>query len=145
MLTDLIAATPEEAEAILHTQGHANVWPTLDAKTVDQVKLASLAFILKGKVPKDDAVIDYMKTFKNLLTASDDGPWIDLVSMDLRDSLANLPEDQVEIVAKSWAATEEAKLDRWNPNDVAHFLRQLSAFAASARAEKRSLLLWACL
>jgi len=145
MLIDLIAAKAEEAQAIMSAQGHANLWPTLEAKAVDQVKLASLAFILKGKPPEDEPVIEYMKTFQSLASGGDEGPWIDLVPSDLVEDLAHLSEDQVEAVASAWASTEEAKLDRWNAKDVASFLRELSAFAGSARAQERKVLLWVCL
>lgn len=145
MLIDLIAATAEEAQAIMSTPGHANVWPTLEAKTVDQVKLASLAFILKGKPPEDEPVIEYMKTFRNVASGGEEGPWIDLLPSDLVEGLAHLRDDQVEAVASAWAATEEARLDRWNAKDVASFLRELSAFAGSAQAQQRKVLLWVCL
>jgi len=145
MLIDLIAANAEDAQAILTTPGHANVWPTLEAKTVDQVKLASLAFILKGKPPEDDPVIAYMKSFENLVSASDEGPWINLLPVDLVDDLVTLSEDKIPLVARAWANTEEARLDGWNERDVSSFLRELSAFAASARAQSKNLLLWLCL
>jgi len=145
MLIDLIAAQADEAQAILSTPGHANVWPTLEARSVDQVKLASLAFILKGKPPAGEPVVAYIKTFQNLVHAGDEGPWISLVPADLLEDLATLSEDRVDAAARSWAHTVEAKLDGWNEKDVSSFLRELSAFAGSARAQGRSVLLWACL
>jgi hypothetical protein len=145
MLIDLIAAKAEEAQAILSTSGHATVWATLEARTVDHVKLASLAFILKGKPPEDEPVIAYMKSFENLVSASDDGPWINLLPADLVEDLARLSEDKVAVVARAWAATEEAKLDGWNEEDVSLFLREFSVFAASAIAQEKNILLWVCL
>jgi len=145
MLTDLISARAEEAQAILSTPGHANIWPTLEAKTVDQVKLASLAFILKGKPLDDGPVIEYMKTFENLASAGEEGPWLNLLPIDLVEYLARLRDDQIAAVATAWAATEEARLDRWNAKEVESFVRELSAFAGSARAQDRMVMLWACL
>lgn len=145
MLTDLIAATPEEAHAILATSGHANVWATLEANTVDQVKLASLAFILRGSRPEPSEVVNFAESFKNLSSSGEDGPWIDLVPEELAHALAALPANRIQAVAAQWASTEEAILDRWQAADTAVFLQELSAFAASAVAQNKSLLLCVCL
>lgn len=145
MLTDLLSAKAEDAEAILSTSGHANVWSTLEANTVDQVKLASLALILRGQSVGVEGIGKLVASFKSLATGGDDGPWIDLVPESLVNDLARLPADRIEAVAAEWASTEEARLDRWQTEDAATFLKELSAFAASATAQNQGLLLWVCL
>jgi hypothetical protein len=145
MLIDLVAAKPEDAEVILSNLGHASIWPTLEAKTVDQVKLASLAFILGTKPLVPDAIGEYIKEFKALASGGDEGPWIDQLPDVLVKDLAALHEEQIPAAAAAWAATEEARLDRWNAKDTEAFLRELSAFAASAAAQGRTVLLWLCL
>ncbi|GAA0745157.1 hypothetical protein LRH25_08015 [Ideonella azotifigens] len=145
MLTDLIAAKPQEAEAILNTQGHANVWPTLESHSLDSLKLATLAFILQGKPMDAQAVAAFAESFQRLVDGGEDGPWIALVPETLVDDLAHLSDEQVDTVALAWARTEQAQLDRWDTQDVTVYLRELSAFAASAHAQHQSLLLWACL
>lgn len=144
MLTDLIAAQAEEALAILATQGHANVWATLEAKGVDQVKLASLALILQDKPLAPAAVSQYVQSFKLLASGGEDGPWMDLLPEDLLLALAALPQAQVPVAAAAWVATPEAQQDRWDLPDVEDFLRELSALAASAAAQGQQLLLWVC-
>jgi hypothetical protein len=152
MLIDLVAAKPEDAEVILSNLGHASIWPTLEAKTVDQVKLASLAFILRTKPLIPDVIGEYIKVigeyikeFKPLASGGDEGPWIDQLPDELVKDLVALRDEQIPSVAAAWAVTEEAKLDRWNAKDAEAFLRELSAFAASAVAQGRSVLLWLCL
>ena len=145
MLTDLIAAKTDEANAILSTQGHASIWPTLDAHTVDQVKLVTLAFLLKGQPASTDRVARYVESFESLASGGDDGPWIDLLPRELTQALAHLSVEQLPSIAKAWASTEEALLDRWNAADVAVFLKDLSAFAASALEHDREVMLWVCL
>ena len=142
MLSDLIAATAEDAQSILSTPAHANVWPTLEAKTVDRVKLASLALLLRDKLPDDEPVIQYMKSFQSLADGGEEGPWIELVPTDLVDDLAKLQDDRVQAVAAAWANTEEARLDGWSAKHAASFLHELSVFAGSARAQGRMVLLW---
>jgi hypothetical protein len=145
MLIDLIAANPEDAQAILSTPGHANVWPTLEAKSVDRVKLATLALILKGQPPEGEPFTAYVQSFENLVTASDEGPWIDVVPDALAEDLAILSEERIRPIARAWADTKEARLDRWSADETEPFLKELSAFAASARAQEKKLLLWVCL
>lgn len=142
MLTDLIAANPEEADAILSTQGHATVWPTLEAKTVDHVKLASLAFILRGLPPDDTPVIEYMKKFKEVGAAGEEGPFMFQVPSDLVGLLAAIPSSRFEAFGEAWVRTEEAQRDGWSASQTASFLRELSAFAASAKSQSKGMLLW---
>lgn len=145
MLTDLIVATLEEAPVILNSQGHANIWPTLEAKGMDQVKLASLRFILKGEPPEDNLVIEYMKSFEAQADGGEEGPWIAAIPEDLVHLLAMISASDTSTLATAWANTEEAKLDRWQAADVEPFLGELSAFAAGAVAQGKRLLLWVCL
>lgn len=144
MLTDLIVATIEEAPAILRSQGHASIWPTLEAKGIDQVKLASLRFILRGEPPEDHAVIQYMKSFDAQADGGDEGPWIDSLPEDLVGLLATIAASDIPNLAAAWANTDEAKLDRWVAADVESLLAELSAFAAGAVAQGKRVLLWVC-
>ena len=99
MLTDLIAATEEDAEAILNAQGHANIWPTLEYKGVDQIKLASLRFILKGEPVDEGPVVEYMKAFKPLIDGGEEGPWIEALPEDLGQLLAAMSAEDIPKVA----------------------------------------------
>jgi hypothetical protein len=142
MLTDLIAANPEDADAILGTQGHATVWPTIEAKSVDHVKLASLAFILRGLPPDDAPVIEYMKQFKEIGNSSEDGPLLSQLPRDLLDQLATITSSHFDALGSAWANTEEAQRDGWSASEATALLQELSAFAASAIAQSKSVLLW---
>jgi hypothetical protein len=144
MLTDFIAANTEDAQAILSTPGHANIWPTLEAKRIDPVKLASLAFILKGRPLEGAPVTNYLKLFESLAGDGDEGPWMQLLPTDLVDDLSTLSEDKVDPVARAWASTDAARLEGWRADDASSFLRELSAFAASAHAQGKKILLWTC-
>jgi len=146
MLTDLIIATPEEAAAILNVPGHASVWPTLEAKGLDPVKLATLRFILMKAEPADASkVAAYVKTFEALADEGEAGPWLRAVPEDLGHLLAQLPASDIPAVAAAWARTEELKLDGWHAADAEPFLGELSVFAAGAAAQGKRLLLWLCL
>lgn len=144
MLVDLIAAKPEEASVVL-ADDRAGSWSTLAAKTVDQVKLASFAFILRGESPDDEPVIEYMKKFEPLADGGADGPWVDLVPNELLEQLAQVAQDRIESLASAWVQTEEAQRDGWNQAHTASFIQQLVAFASEAKAHPGSILLRVCL
>ncbi len=145
MLTDLIIASLEEAPAVLNVPGHASVWPTLEAKGLDPVKLASLRFILQGQKPDTARVADYVKTFDALADEGEAGPWLRAVPEDLGLLLAKLSASEIPATAAAWARTEELSLDGWKAADAGPFLAELSAFAAGAVAQGKRLLLWLCL
>ena len=145
MLIDLISAFSAEAEAILTTPRHEAAWPTLVAKTVDQIKLASLAFVLNGKELSDAAVVEYSESFLPLATGGDNGPWVYLMPADLVASLVVMQDDRIDRFAQAWALTEELQLDRWSRADASAFLSELKRFAIETSESKRELLLWVCL
>eukprot|EP01036_Dinobryon_divergens_P057521 gene57521-76794_t len=145
MLTDFIVATRDDIPAILNSSAHSSIWPTLEAKGVDRIKLASLRFILKGEPPDDGPVIEYLKLFDLYSAKEHDGPWIEAIPSDLVFLLTQISPSGISSAAIAWANTEEARLDRWQASDVASLLRELSALAASALVQNKALLLWVCL
>ena len=145
MLTDLIAAIPTDAPAILSTLGYASVWPTLEARGVDAIKLSSLAFILRGQPLEDGPLLDHTRSFESLAIEDDGGPWIELVPQPLVIDLAQLPADRLDAVAAAWAATEEVAQAGWSETEARSFLGELSAFAATACAQDQRVLLRICL
>lgn len=145
MLTDLIIANPEDAAAILNVPGHASIWPTLEAKGLDPVKLATLHFILKNEPADAAKVAACVKTFEALADEGEAGPWLRAVPEELGHLLAQLGAADIPAVAAAWARTEELKLDGWKAADAAPFLGELSVFAAGAAAQGKRLLLWLCL
>lgn len=145
MLTDLIAANANEAPTILQSNSHSSGWPRLEAKGVDQVKLASLRFILKGIPPDDEPVIVYMELFEPLADGGDDGPWIVAVPDELLNLLASVHKSEVSSICVAWANTEEAKLDSWEASEIEPHFCELIRFANDAIAKDKRLLLWTSL
>ena len=141
MLTDLIAAHPTEAEAIVKTVGLETAWPILPAKGIDQIKLSSLALLLDGKALSTGAVVEYGRSFRLLANGGDMGPWVVSVPADLVDGMAGLQDERITEIVQAWTSTPELKLDRWSVAKAAEFLNELKRFATAARQAKRELLL----
>jgi len=141
MLTDLIAASPTEAEAIVKAAGLEEGWPILPAKSVDQIKLSSLALLLDGMALSTTAVVEYSRSFRLLADGGDMGPWVVSVPTNLVGGLAGLQDERINEIAQSWTSTAELKRDRWSVAKASEFLNELKRFATAAREGRRELLL----
>lgn len=141
MMSELLSAS--RSDALAYACGSArNSLPALEANTVDAIKLASLALIIDGKELGDDDVIAFANRFEDIACHGEDGPWLFVCPRESLCGLADLAPGRVPEVAEVWAATEEAKLDRWNVADTREFLRSLSGFCAESVAAGKDLFLF---
>src|SRR5207253_1912724 len=113
----------------------------LDAKGIDQIKLATLYAILTKS--------DFEPGFMNdtLSSGGEEGPWVMEVPPDLVERLAELKPRQRTAAGKKWAATEEfsPQFDDWPVEAVQQILQDLALLCQRAVAEKKSVLMWMCL
>lgn len=144
MISELLSTERADALAYAH---HAigNRFPTLEANTVDTIKLASLGLILKRKELSDNGVIVFAKRFEEIAEQGEDGPWLYSFPHDLLRDLADLGPERLIEVAAAWTSTEEAQLDGWTVSATTEFLKALSEFCAKAAAEGRDLFLFVSL
>jgi hypothetical protein len=144
MLIDLIAAHADDAQAILRTAGHANIWPTLEAPGLGPVALSKLAFILSGQRLVAGPLSELAAKFTKLASDGDEGPWIHQLPEQLVIALAQLEAAQMDTVAQAWAGSDDELNHRWGAAGLAGLLAELAALAGSAAAQGQALLLWAC-
>ncbi|WP_053733688.1 hypothetical protein [Nocardia sp. NRRL S-836] len=71
--------------------------------------------------------------------------WVCLVADDVRDTLADIPDDDVPALARWWAAIEELAPLSGEPLDLAPDLRRLVALTRRARDAGEHLYVWMCL
>jgi hypothetical protein len=144
VLTDFVVADLADAGRIGECAVPSRDFGGIDAKGVDQIMMGTLYAILSG-TPHDPRFLVSQESF--LYTASDEGPWVQLVPQDMVIRLSNLPEDDVSRVADEWCKTEEfdPKHSRWAAGDVQRFLREIAALSRKAVAENKSLLMWTSL
>lgn len=150
MLTDLIAASADDAAVIPHTPGHANIWPTLEVPSVEPTQWASLRLILQQQslpsaMAAPVALSHAMQDFERIGAVGEIGdPWLVLLPEDLSLRLAQVSEDQIAPLARAWAASEIERRPQWNAELLEFMLSDMSAFAASAVAQGHRLFLWIC-
>jgi hypothetical protein len=144
MKSELLSTSRSNALAYI-CQTVRNGFPTLDANTVDTIKLASLALILDGKPLGDDDVIAVADRFEDIANRGEDGPWLYVCPRDFFLLLAELSPSRMPAVAQAWALTEEAQLDQWTEPETTEFLKVLSKFCAKTDADENSLFLFVSL
>ncbi|MEO8396537.1 MAG: hypothetical protein ABI700_26320 [Chloroflexota bacterium] len=147
ILTDFVVADISEAQRIGESLNPSRDFNGLDAKGIDQVKLAMLYAILSDQ-PYDP---DFMSAESLLYAASDDGPWVQQVPPDLVSRLANLSDSDYPAITHQWAQTEEFthKHSGYSPAAALErtegFLRRIAPLARQSIAENKALLMWMCL
>ena len=141
ILTDAFIASASELDALRPgAGGPAALFPTVQAKRMDPVKLASLEALLAPPARDWDEDGMLMREWEE--------QWIYRLKSSLAHGLVALPADEIARVAREWAATEEWRLDGVDPAndasvaDLAALIAGLRQLAWQARQDAKDLYLW---
>jgi hypothetical protein len=135
MLSDFFIAGDAEVAAMDVAAGPAAL-PSVHAKRVDPVKVASLTAILTGTEPSlPDPVRD----------AGEGGPSVYRFADEATAALGALGPDDATLCAYAWARTEEWQADGAEPAEVESLLQQVRELAARAKVEGKRLYVWTAL
>lgn len=115
------------------TTRYAELFPTVQYKGVDIVKLCTLQAIVAGST-FDDALAGYDKPV--LISPNDEEEQLYALPSALTKGLSSLAEDRLPDVAAKWAKTDELHLDEWSASDALEVIRALRSLARQA-AESR--------
>ena len=129
VLTELVVADESEAPAVGGSSVPSHTWPGIDAKGIDQVKLAKLMSILLSQPYQNSFVAE----FTQLHEQSEDGPWVFKLPPRLVTALAALDEHWLMQVAMEWSQIQEFMLDRWPASAVDEVLKGVSHLRHSRR------------
>lgn len=138
VLTDILIAPEHDVPAIVAQWPGAKNWPALQTTGLDWLILAELAEAL------DQAPLAQAMEQLDPASSADEvnGPWVYVLPMPLRDTIAALGPDRLGPVAKAWAGREEADAAGLTPADAERLLRDIHALAIRARDEGKPMLLW---
>ncbi len=142
VLTDFVVAGGTEAEKV-GTEREA--FQGLDAKGIDQVKMATLYAILNKT--QYDPSFPMLREESFVYIASEDGPWVQVVPDEMVQQLAAQSDADLVTVSEAWYNTEEflPKYSHWTKADVLELLRQLREISSRTAAENKVLCMWRCL
>lgn len=144
VLTDFVVADRTEAHLVGEADVPSQTFNGIDAKGIDQVKMATLYAILTGT----DYDPDFLATDDSFAyIGSDDGPWVQAIPDPMLHKLAELSPFTIPSVAKEWAASEEfdPKYSNWSPEAVTWFLQEISRLSRLAVSTNKTVFMWTCL
>lgn len=162
LLTDAFAATEVEvAAADFANHDPAGLFPTVQAKRVDDLKLATLDAILTGQnlvAPEQDPEASVRGVEERFVLVRNigaergeeaEGPWVSQFPDSLVARLAELTPDEIARYGEAWANTDEWRLeDVSTPEQVAEIvelLRDYCRLAARAQTEGKRMYMWTSL
>lgn len=136
VLTEFFVADADQAAALAVPGPLDSDVPTLLAKSIDPVKVATLYQIAAGLTEEVDETDDPVDTKRP------EGPWLVVIRDEVTSAFAAVSDDLLPSVSQQWAATEEWTLDGGTANDLLPVVRGLRDLARQAQPPDRRLYLW---
>ncbi|MBU6504065.1 MAG: hypothetical protein KGJ15_00570 [Betaproteobacteria bacterium] len=137
ILTNIIAAYPDDIEALGESLHPLDEWSGIEMRDVDTAKITTLHCLLTGDL-FDDAIIRYEPVY----VSPAEGALVLQVADELMDRLARLDEDHIEAVAAELAATEEFESEEWREDEILAMLMELVELAQRAESQGQEMFVW---
>ncbi|NHZ65556.1 hypothetical protein [Massilia genomosp. 1] len=141
ILTDVVIARPDEAQAIGLPDYPAESWTTLDMKGILYEDFGTLYDVIAG-TPCDG---DLERFLPFVAGDKDDGPWVFRFDDDILSALAAIPAGATEQVAAAWAASEGLQMGDWSVEDASAVIVGLVDLACQARKNDLAMFVWTSL
>lgn len=147
LLTDAFIATEAELPALRPgVGGPSGMFPTVEGKRIDPLKLATLeAIITTPASDRSDMSAVAMTSSEDVIQEWDD-EWVCRLPDSLVAALAGLQPDDLERCAAAWAETEEWRLDgattRAAVESLTGVIGKLRQLAQQAQREGKLMYLW---
>ena len=136
ILTNIIAADEDEAEAIGESSRPVEEWSGIERRSIDTAKIATLHCLLTGD-EFDQAVGAYEPVY-----VADEGAVVLRIADEVMEKLATLDEEMLERVAEELAATEEFEMEDWDAEEVQALVMDLADLARLADSQGQVLFVW---
>src|SRR5205823_3060067 len=130
------AATAEEVTDEVVEHGPGPEFAGVESKMMSPVEVANLGEILRAGAYQ--TLVDTMMDDDREAKHREAGAY--RVEDAIRDALVETEE--LDTVAKAWAATDELVLDHWTEADALVVLNELQELARQARGEGKHLWVW---
>ncbi|HEX8987248.1 MAG TPA: hypothetical protein VF816_04760 [Rhodocyclaceae bacterium] len=138
LVTNIVAAEEDEAEAVAMSDRPVDEWTGLEARDLDSAKLATLHCLLSDD-DFEEALASYEPMFD---TFDEDGALVVRIPETVAERLAVLEEEALEQVGEELAATEEFELDGWTVEDAQALLVGLGDLARLADSQGQVMYAW---
>ena len=140
ILTEFVAATPDEALALAETGPVNSSLVAAELKSVHSALLGRLwAAVRDGSI--EAYRLEVHDPLLALASGSDEGPWLSQVRDECRSDLASLPDDRVLPVAQDWTRAE-GWFGAPQPEDLVGFVVAIRDVARAATEPGRHMYMW---
>jgi hypothetical protein len=137
MLSFLLVGDALSANIIVTLADPLTTLNGIDLKGIDTVKWVLLHTLLTQQT-FDDLLLLHEPQY----AASEDGAWVTVLPNELVNALADLSNEQRDLLGKRWASLEEFTRSGWTLAEVATTLHDICELAKTARSGGEALLLW---
>ncbi|UOD30044.1 hypothetical protein INH39_32645 [Massilia violaceinigra] len=141
ILTDVVIARPDDAEAIGLSDYPAESWTTRDMKGILYEDFGTLYDVITG-MPCDGDLEQFLPFVAG---DKDHGPWVFRFNDDILGAIAAIPADGAEKVAAAWAASEGLQMGGWSAEDASAVIVGLVDLACQARKNDLAMFVWTSL
>jgi hypothetical protein len=145
ILTDFFVAAEDEIDAGVVEDGPADRFPTVEAKSVDDVKITALNAIATGRSYEvDDGSFDRIYPETRLVRdGGEEGPWVIRFPAPLIDALAEADAARIAEINQAWTQTEEWTLEGVSdPEETRWIVDGIARLARDAQAAGKDVYLW---
>jgi hypothetical protein len=99
---------------------------SLQLKSITSLELTTLWAIIDGEPWNPDRMVGFKS-----LNRSEEGPWLERCPRGLGASLCKVEDEDVDRIARAWAATDEMR--GWEPDDARALIVELQLLAGLAQ------------
>ena len=134
--TAVLAALPEEIEAICASVQPLNEWSGIELPGMDLGKIAALHSLLTGEPLA--AILDAYEAF----LVGQDEVFVFRLADEMVERLLDCDEELLIPVANELVAGEDFEDESWDPEDLAAVLFEVAELAALAESQEQQLYVW---
>jgi hypothetical protein len=135
VLTELVLAPIDDADAVAREPVPSRRWTGVEIKGHNSVTLGQLLAIVRDVDWEPEIFGDEL-----VASGSDDGPWVTSVPDDFVVEVGGLGDDKLDEIAEAWATTEE--LEHLAVDDTRAVLVAVRDLCRRAHEEHATVLMW---
>ena len=134
--TAILAAMPEEIEAICASVQPLNEWSGVELPGMDLSRIATLHCLLTG-----EPLPAILESYEAISVAQND-VFVVRLADELVEKLLASDEELLVPIAEELVATEDFEDESWDPEDLATLLFEIAELASLAESQEQQLYVW---
>jgi hypothetical protein len=141
ILTDVVIARPDDAEAISLSDNPGDSWATLEMQGILYADFDALHCAITGTPCNGD--LEHILPF--VAGDKECGPWVFRFHDDVLNALAAMPAGVTDMVGQAWAASEGLQTGGWSGEEATALVVGLGDLARQAKEHGLAMFVWTSL